>query len=73
MGILLVTAYTGKVTIGDSQCYSHGYSKYSRQPRVRTVLLASMPPSSSCPAGGRIFRQHLAARSSGSSRGSPTE
>ena len=39
--ILLVTAYTGMLEQGrrqdNSKSYTQGYSKYSRQPRVRTV------------------------------------
>ena len=53
--ILLVTAYNGMWWHGRRQgyiqSYTQSYSKYFRQARVRTVRLASMPASSSCPAG----------------------
>ena len=40
--ILLVTAYTGIAKKGRRHGNSHGYSKYLRQPRVRTARLASL-------------------------------
>ena len=72
--ILLVTAYTGwhrrDYSIGDVQCYS----KYLRRPRVRTAfLLASLPILPVSTADGRVVLHLLAARTIGSSRGSPTE
>ena len=46
MGILLVTAYTGIAKKGRQEGATHGYSKYLRQPRVRTasdVVPAGLP------------------------------
>ena len=42
MGILLVTAYTRMVEQGRQTRCIQSYSKYSRQPRVRTARLASL-------------------------------
>ena len=49
--ILLVTAYTGmwwkpdghRIGEGYTQSYTQSYSKYLRQPRVRTARPASLP------------------------------
>ena len=41
--ILLVTAYNGIAKKGIRDGDTHGYSKYSRRPRVRTVRPASLP------------------------------
>ena len=78
MGILLVIAYTGMTgqerREGDSHSYTQDYSKYSRRTRVRTASrLASLPVFPPCPADGRAIWKQLAARTAGSSRGSPTE
>lgn len=57
--ILLVTAYNGIAKKGRQDGTTHGYSKYSRRPRVRTdFLLASLPilPVSPC-----WWTQHLEA------------
>ena len=70
--ILLVTAYSGIAKKGRREGATHGYSKYSRRPRVRTAFrLASLPSSPSCPVDGRAIWKQLVERSAGSSRGLP--
>ena len=59
--ILLVTAYNGVAKQGRRHGCINGYSKYLRQPRVRTAfLLASLPAFHVSPCW---WTQHLASAS----------